>query len=966
MRSEQKTARALKSLLDCPVYSDPLRLALYSTDASIYQVRPCCVVLPRSTEDVVKVIEFAAENGIPVAARGSGSGLAGESLCSGIILDTTRYLNSLLEFDADAGTVRCQPGLILERLNAAVAPAGWKFGPDPASASRASIGGVIGNNSTGSHSIRYGYADAYIESLQVVLADGRVATLRPRPLTELNGPSGDTPDNCNLEKTVADLLLAHRDLIARYTPRSQRNRAGYALDKALDDAHLHLHRLIAGSEGTLAVVTEATLRLVRLPKRTGLLQLHFRSLDDMARAVPVLWSVRPATCELIDAILAGLARAAYPHHRDALPPEGVAASLLIEFDDDDGVEIEEKMRLAERLVPWSASVQRILDPAHQRAIWQARKDAVPLLFRRPDRKQPIPFIEDAAVPVEAFPEYMRGLQEILNNRHKLEVCYYAHAGHGEIHIRPFLDLHDPRQVEKMCRVAEEVYELVWSLGGTISGEHGEGLARVQFAKRQFGPLYDLMRQVKKIFDPAGILNPGKKITDDNDVMCKNLRFAHRALPERTRTRLIFRDDEFVREIEQCNGNGACRSFEPHLSMCPVFRVLQEEEASPRGHANLMRHYVTGLLDEQVLRSREFKRMVSLCANCKMCSHECPSLVNVPKLMVEARARCAALQGLSRTEWFLTRSEMLSAMGSIFAPVANLLNGLPPARWLMEKLTGIDRRRKLPCYHTGSFLLRRRLSRMFGSSASQPAEGFSPERPRVAYFLDLYANYNDHDLAKATIAVLEHNGVEVCIPPQTGCGMPTINYGDLELARKYLKYNIKHLSEAVREGYIIVCTEPTAALCLKEEYLWLDDSAEARLVAENTYEFGQFLLRLHEAGALKTDFKPLKMHLGYHAPCHLKALQIGTPSLELLRLIPHLRITPLNAGCCGIAGTFGFQKKNFDISMQAGQRLFEALADESIDCGVTECSTCNIQMQQGAGKQVLHPAKVLAMAYGIET
>ncbi len=975
-----KLANALRSRITGTVYDDPLHLALYSTDASIYQIRPQCVVLPRSFQDMQQTVAFAAENGIPIVARGAGSGLAGESLCRGIVMDTTTFYGQVGELDADLGLVTCQAGVVLERLNAGLASLGWQFGPDPASGTRASIGGIVANNSTGAHSIKYGYTEAHIESLKVILPDGEVATLRGVPVEQIDSLRGSSNRGAQLNVAIHDLLAPQQKAIADRWPKSERNRSGYNLHRAMEGGCVNLHRLISGSEGTLAVVGEATLRLVRRPKVKALMQLHFATIDDSARAAAAAFRMNPAACELMDAALADVARKAYPHYSKALPPPGVAASLLIECDGDTLDEVRDKLAAFPKAINWAVKHNEVLDPADQKMIWSARKAAVPLLFRVPGKKQPVPFIEDIAVPVDRFAEYIHGLQAILE-KHGTPVCYFAHAGHGECHTRPYLDLHEPAEVDKMVAIAEQTYEMIWGLGGTISGEHGEGLVRAAFIKRQYGPLYEVMREVKKIFDPAGILNPGKIINDDPDVMRKDLRFHNRARPERLKTQLIFRDDEFVSEIERCNGNGECRSHEPGGTMCPIFRAVGEEDASPRAHANMMRHYITGLLDEEVLASPAFKRAADFCVNCKMCRMECPSAVDVPKLMLEARAQYVARRGLTRTELTLSRAHLSCAVNSAFAPIANVLGRFGPFRLLLEKLTGVDRRRQLPSFDFGSFLKRYRKSAEnghgqqmhagsgSGAPAATPADAAVPAQgeplDRVSYFIDLFANYNDHSLARAAIGVLRHNGIDVNLPPQTDAGMPAIDYGDMTLARKAIAYNLEHLTPQVRAGRKIICSEPTAALCLKEEYLCLDDSPAAHQVAGATQELCSYLLDLHRRGHLRTDFHPMPMHFGYHAPCHVKVMEIGRPGAELVRLIPGTSVTIIDRGCCGTAGTYGFQKKNFDTSMKAGEPLFEALREPGIQYGLSECSTCRMQMEQGSGKGCYHPIKVLAMAYGLE-
>jgi anaerobic glycerol-3-phosphate dehydrogenase C subunit len=963
--SSEVIARHLRGKLDCPVLADPLTLALYSTDASIYQIRPACVVLPKSVEDVVACMKYAAEAGTPIAGRGGGSGLAGETLTRGIVLDFSRYLDRTIETDLDAGWVRCQPGLVLERLNAALAKIDRQFGPDPSSANRATIGGVIGNNATGAHSIKYGYTDAYIEELAVVLASGEVATFGPsgkhEPQSTQGGRIGkdrkglDEP-GARLAGAVGAIVEANQGLIQRHMPPVKRNRSGYALHKVIENGRLHLGRLIAGSEGTLALITEARLRFVERPAVRGLLQLNFSELEAMAWTVPEILTFRPSTCELMDGKLLEMARQAYAQYRKVLPG-GVAASLVVEHDGASFDEVREKIDRTRRAVRSAVAAEEVLDPADQRAIWAARKAAVPLLFRRPGPKQPVPFIEDAAVPPDRLAEFFSAMDDIFK-RHDVDVAIYGHAGDGEFHTRPYLDLHDPGDVTKMRSIAVETFRLAWSLGGTISGEHGVGLVRSEFLREQYGPLYDVMRQVKGLFDPQGILNPGKIIADERDLMTRHLRFAHRLRPDRLATPLlVWQDGSLVEEVERCNGNAECRSLETAGTMCPIFRATRDEVASPRAHANLLRHWITGQLDASFLYSGAFKHAVATCINCKTCHSQCPSGVNIPKLMLEARAQYVAGRGLTRTEWLLSHSQFMSALGAATAPLANRATGWRMFRTVLEWLSGIDCRRPMPRFASGSFVRKaQRILRGHRSSGEQIG--------RVAYFADLYANYHDHQLGWAVVEVLRHNNLEVVVPDQVSCQMPAMCYGNLESARVGAIRNLSKLAEAIRAGYTVVSSEPTATLCLREEYLDLTDSDDARLVAAHTQDVCEYLLGLHRKGHLKGDLYPLPMTVGYHTPCHLGALQIGRPGVELLRLIPELKVTIIEAGCCGLAGTYGFQRKNFDTSMAAGARLAEALRNDRFDAGTTECATCRMQMEFATGKPTWHPMVLLARAYGL--
>lgn len=949
--------RDLSGVLSGQVRIDPLSLALYSTDASIYQITPLCVVLPRDEQDIVKVVTYAAAEGISVIARGGGSGLAGESVGEGIILDMSRFMNRIHKIDLEANEAVVESGVILDELNRRLAPYGRQIGPDPSSGNRATVGGVIGNNATGAHSLKYGYISRHVRRVRAVSADGQLVELADHsPGANGGGLVGNWIDS------IYTLIHSNRELLERVRPRTERNRSGYDVFSILQEGRVHLGRLLAGSEGTLAIVSQAAIGLVARPKVKMLLQLNFATLDTMALALPEILRTEPAACELMDGKSLRLAREAYPEYADVLPDD-IDASLLVEYSGPDEAavlkQLQQARRMAEQL-PATArcqGVKEITSPKVQARMWAARKAAVPLLFRGKGPVQPIPVIEDAAVNPEQLGQYLRGLQEI-SVRMGLPMVYYGHAGSGELHIRPFLNLHRPEEVRKMRRLAEETFKLVWSLGGTISGEHGEGLVRVSFIRQQYGQeVYDLFRQVKNIFDPRGLLNPGKIINDDPDVMEKNLRFAQSAVRENRPRNLVYRDGEFLAEIENCNGNGLCRSSDPLISMCPIFRATGDEDASPRAKGNLMRHWLYGLLDENIMQTEEFKRVADLCVNCKMCALQCPSLVNVPKLMMEARAEYVRHKGLTRPQFVLTRSEWMSRFGSSLAPLANLFLSLGWFRKVLERASGLDHRRPMPAFDFGSNVKKLQRYLRWQAPLIKPID-------KVAYFVDLYAAYNDHELGKAVVDVLRHNQVEVIVPPQVGVGMPAISYGDLPYARRAMDYNIRHLAEAVRRGYKVICSEPTAALCLQQEYLDIAEGPEYHLVAENTWELTGFLADLAKQGRLNTSLTPQKMKLAYHKPCHYEALKIGDATLYLMRMIEGVEIETLPNSCCGIAGTFGFQKKNFDLSMQAGQPMLEPLRASTADFGLTECSTCKMQMELAAGKKVLHPVKILSQAYGL--
>lgn len=939
------------------VLADAYSRALYSTDASIYQIRPAMVVCPRDAADVQAAVRYAAETGMPIVARGAGSGLAGETLTTGIVMDFSRHMTAIGGVDADARTAEVEMGCVFKRLNDELAPRKLLFGPDPSSGNRATLGGILGNNATGAHSIRYGYAGDHVEWIDTVLADdtrarfhadGRVVGGEPSELRE------------RIVATVPGLLRDWAERIAAHWPATPRNRAGYRVKDILrDDGTVNWAQLLCGSEGTLAVFTRARITLNPAPPAKALVQANFGSMLAMARALPAIMATGCAACELMDGELLAMARQAHGGAHPRLPD--VPASLVIEHDGDamDAV----RAKLAETIAVLKTCPGLIGEPAEvverpeQAELWEVRKRAVPLLFRDRTRPQPVPFIEDVAVTVEGMADYVEQLERILAAE-QAPVAYYAHAGGGELHIRPFLNLHDEADRRKMVRIAEKTFELAWRCGGTVSGEHGCGLTRSGFLRRQYGPVYDLFIEIKNLFDPRGILNPGKIVTDRGveELMTTQLRFDHPALPQRMQDmHLNWADGELVGEVEACNGCGDCRGLEEKLGMCPIFRALNVEAASPRAKANLMRHFLSGQLHDGARGEAAFRAIADYCVNCKSCHLECPSAVNIPKLMLEAKAHYVAQHGMLWVENVLAHGEHMGLFGSRFGPVANATLKLPPVRWIMEKATGVDRRRPMPPFAFGTFARKaRRLAK-----ATSPSAG----APKVAYFVDLFANYHDHALGRAVMDVLLHNGIEVIVPPQKSAAMPPIDYGDLPAARKVIEFNLRHLNEAIDAGYTVVCSEPTAALCLREEWLDVHDTPAGRRVAEHTVELMSFLRDLHRAGRLKTDFRRVDLHVGYHRPCHLKALHAGFPGVELVRLVPGVKVDVIEKGCCGIAGTYGFQRRNYDTSLAAGRDMLTALRDGPAPYGMSECSTCKMQMDHVAGKYTFHPAKILAMAYG---
>ncbi len=968
----------LRGLISGDVRCDDLFCQLFSSDGSIYEIRPLGIVRPRSSGDVAACLHYAAEKKISVHARGAGSGMAGESLGPGLIVDFSKYLRRIIKIDAD--TVRVQPGIVHERLNAHLRPRGRIFGPDPANAAVTTVGSMIAIDASGSRWLKYGSVRRHVQSLQVVMADGQVMEFGREPIVA--GTSIDSnPRKRELINRLSAILAASTDIIRGQQPKSPLNRCGYNLANVVGENSIDLAAIMVGSEGTLGLITEATLATQTLPRHRGVILLLYESLDKAARSVPLILPWRPAACDLMDRRHLSLVRESEVRF-DLLIPGEAEAALLVEFEGDEAQEMRDQMRGLIDAVQQQARLafgsRQAFDQEETELFLNLPNRAMPLLYRLKGPSRPLPVVEDVSVPTEVLPDFLVRTQNVLKRR-QVTASLLCHAGHGQLHIQPFLDLDDPNDVQRMRLMAEELYEEVFSVGGTIGGEHAYGLSRTQFLRRQAGPLYEVLRQVKQIFDPENVLNPGKIVSDDADLMTRNLRPPLRPprpegdLPAETPESPPLRDlvelqvnwdpQRVADATAPCNRCGECRSQSPQVRMCPIFRFLPAEEASPRAKANLVRGILNGSVDLDRLPTDGFKEIADLCVHCHSCRLECPAGVDIPKLMMEVKAAYLRTNGMRFADWIMTRLDLVASIGRLFAPLANWSLGNRQMRWLIEKTLGIAQGRKLPRIASRPFLRRAARCRLTRQNRRRPGAPGAPHR--VLYFVDTFANLHDPQLGEALVAVLKHNGIGVYVPAdQWSSGIASIACGALDQARRIAKHNIALLAEAVRQGYHIIATEPAAALCLTHEYLHLIDDEDSRLVAAHTSEAGSYLWKMHLTGKLQLDFKPVHACLAYHTPCHLRALNVGTPGENLLGLIPGLRLHHIEQGCSGMAGTFGLLHRNYRSSLRAGWGLISSLRNPAIQAGTTECSSCRMQMEQGTTKRTIHPMKLLALAYGL--
>jgi FAD/FMN-containing dehydrogenase/Fe-S oxidoreductase len=1005
----------LRGIVLGDLYFEPLDRMSYAHDASLYEIDPLGVIVPRNEDDVVSVVRYAAENGIPLHVRGAGTDTGGGSLGPGLIVDVSRHLRKIIAIGPDHVVV--EPGVVLDVLNAQLAPLGRRLEPIPSDSDVTTVGGMIGVDAAGPRSMRYGSIGDQVDRLRVVFAQGEVADLGFEPWPEFEAEPSDFKDL--IVRKLQTLFKRSRARFERLAPAVTRNRAGYGLLRSASERGIQLGRLMAGSEGTLAIVLQAALRTVPLPVSQGVVLLPFVGLADAAAFVTELAhpAMEASSCDLFDRRSVSLVRDADPFCH-AWIDEGAETILTVEFEGDDLDVVAAKVRLvAERAKRTRALVSEPFStfkrPECDRLLG-LRRLLEPLLMRFRGPARPISFIDDVAVPPDRLAPVLQRLQSLLRQQN-ITWTFDAYAGEGRLRIRPFLDLSDPGDRDRLEPLASSVYSIVIEAGGTISSASGCGLVRTQFLRKQYGELVQVFREIKDAFDPEDQLNPGKVIGDDPHLMLRDLKrwpppdapaiidppssqvtaFGHAsrelsagngAVQPETERRpaaavpweassseatagspletaaiepaLRWPGLSLVETASACQGCGSCRSLEPTARMCPSFRSLRREAATPRSQANLVRMLATGQIDPRLWGDDEFKEHADLCIHCKMCRTECPRGVDVSSLMLEAKAAYVEKHGLPPGDWIFSRIELWAELSSRFPIVATALLARPRARWLLERLLGTSRHRLLPRMRRTPFT--RRAARLGLSKPRPQLPG-----PRVVYFVDIFANYYDQELAESVVAVLHHAEVNVYVPQrQRNSGLAALIAGDVNHARDQALANLRVLANAVRDGYTVVCSEPTAALMLREEYVKLTEDLDAELVAANTMDVGQYLLGLDARGQLPRPRAPLHARVGYHQPCHLRALNVGSPGLDLLRNVLELEVEFINRGCSGMGGTFGLQSDRYWASRRAGRGLIKRLRDADIDIGATECGACRIQMEQGVAKRTLHPIKLLSLGYGL--
>ena len=1012
-----KTARAdtsplaaqLSRELEGEVLFDAFSRGRYSTDASVYQIQPIGVVVPRTRQDVLATIQIAAEHGVPLLPRGAGTSQCGQTVGEALVVDASKFLREVRTFRPSERTVSVDPGIVLDELNRFLKPHGLFFPIDVSTSSRATIGGMAGNNSVGARSLHYGHMVDNVIGIQAVLADGALLDCRPqgtvrpdrsngngptRPgrhsdngAEQLGGRSGNGSGNGRLgvlTDRMRQLYERNADEIDRRFPKVARNVAGYNIDR-LGGANLNLAELLVGSEGTLAWFQELELALQPIPEHKVLGICHFPTFHAAMESVKHIIRLDPAATELIDRTVLELA-ADIPAFSSTLRTfirGSPVAVLLVEFAGDD---LDEQLRNLDRLeelmgdLGLPGGVLRAESAKLQARVWSLRKAALNIVMSMKGDGKPISFVEDCAVPLENLADYTQRLTDVFS-RHGTTGTWYAHAGAGCLHVRPILNLKADSDVANWRSIASAAHELVREYKGTHSGEHGDGLVRSEFLEPILGTqIVSAFREVKDSFDPDGRFNPGKIIDpplmDDRSL----LRFSDRYQPLKHKEALDWSAwGGLYRATEMCNNNGACRKARGGV-MCPSFRVTQNEKHVTRGRANSLRLALTGQLPADALTSRELYETMDLCVGCKACKRECPTGVDVYRMKIEFLSAYRERRGLGLRDRIIAFLPRYAPWAARFAPLANAATGSRLLSGLRESLVGITARRTLPAWRRDTFR---------GAGGNSTKDGATAERRSVAataangatgdgaaadaevlLLADTFTTYFERETAVAAVNVLTAAGYRVATPlPADGgrplcCGRTFLNAGLVEEARAEARRVIDTLRPYVERGVPIVGLEPSCLLTLRDEFAAMLPGEETAHLAERAMLFEEFLAAENDAGRLNLPLNALaQKRLLLHGHCHQKAFDQVSSVEIVLRLIPGAEVELIESGCCGMAGSFGYEAEHYETSMKMAELdlLPQVRNADGNTLIVADGTSCRTQISHGTGRDAMHVARVLELA-----
>ncbi|MFQ5786045.1 MAG: FAD-binding and (Fe-S)-binding domain-containing protein [Alphaproteobacteria bacterium] len=949
-------AARLARALEGEVLFDAFSRGRYSTDASIYQIEPLGVVVAKSAADIAAAVEIAREAGVPVLPRGAGTSQCGQTVGEALVVDTSKHLDRVLDFDAEARTVTVEPGVVLDRLNRWLEPHGLQFPVDVSPANRATIGGMAGNNSCGARSIRYGKMVDNVRAIDAVLADGSALRFADVP-GDLHGFAADARYRDLVERMRA---LARREggEIAGRFPRLLRRVGGYNID-TIDPGGHNMAHLLVGSEGTLGFFTRITLDLQPIPPHRVLGVCHFPDFRRAMEAVKAIVELDPSAVELVDPTMVRLARD-IPRFRaavDAFVRGEPGALLLVEFA---GEEAGAQRRRLEKLVALigehglPGAVVALVDADSQRAIWEVRKAGLNILMSMKGDGKPVSFIEDCAVSLEDLPDYTERLNEIFRT-HGVHGTWYAHASVGTLHVRPVLNMKDGSDVAKMRAIAEQAFGMVRAYKGSHSGEHGDGILRSEFHEAMFGSrIVRAFEEVKQSFDPEGLFNPGKIVhplrMDDRALF----RFKPGYAPHPPAAALDWSAwGGFAGAVEMCNNNGACRKWDAGV-MCPSYRATRDERHLTRGRANSLRLALSGQLGPDAFTSDEMYQTMALCVGCKGCRRECPTGVDMARMKIEFLHHYRRRHGLPLRDRLIAYLPRYAPWAARFSGLANLRDRVPGLALLSERLLGLSARRALPRWRRDAF---------------RPPREAAGEGPEAVLFADTFNTWFEPENVRAALAVLGRAGYRVHVARGPDgerplcCGRTFLAAGLVDEARAEARRTLDALRPFVARGVPVIGLEPSCLGSFRDEFAALLPG-ETGALADGALLFEEFLAREAAAGRLALRLAPVAAKRALvHGHCHQKALDMFAATARVLAMVPGLAVETVAAGCCGMAGAFGYEAEHFDVSMAMAEiALLPTVRDA--DPGtlvVADGVSCRHQIRDGTGREALHAARVLESA-----
>ena len=958
----------LKSQLEGDLFTDNVQRVLYSTDASQYKEMPLAVTRPKTKGDIKKIIAFARENGTSIIPRGGGTSLAGQVVGPGIVVDISKYMNKILEFNKEENYVIVEPGVVLAELNLALAKHGLQFGPETSTANRCVIGGMLGNNSCGLHSLVYGSVREHILEVDVILSDGSETTFKPLSKKEFQQKLNGNPNP--LEKQIyqnINTILSseenQKEIREKFPdPRLTRRNMGYAIDALLNSElfskggePFNLCKLLAGSEGTLAFSHRIKLNLIPLPpKHKGLFCAHFETLEEALRGNLIALTHQPNAIELMDDTVMQAAKENIEQRKNRFFVKGdPAAMLMIEFAFETEEELKNKAAELEkdfRAAGLGYHFPLVTGAENIKRVWALRTAGLGLLANIPGDRKGVPGIEDTAVHPEYLPEYVADIKKVLAKL-GLSSVFYAHIATGEIHFRPLINFKDPADVELFNQLMDEVATLVKKYRGSMSGEHGDGRARGKFIPFMLGEKnYQLVRQVKKAWDPDNIFNPGKIV--NTPPITENLRvIPGKATPEFNTFFDFSNHAGYFRSIEKCNGTGDCRKSEViGGSMCPTFMATRDEDKSTRGRANILREFLYANEKEKTFDQQEIYDILDLCISCKACKSECPSNVDMAKLKAEFMQHYYDIHSVPLRSKLIAYLPRLYRLAVVFRSLSNFMTSTS----IFKKAIDFAPERSIPK------LSRITLNHWINNGIPAPEES----KGKVYLFNDEFTNYNESDIGIKTILLLTKLGYEVKIPMHRESGRTFLSKGLVRTSQKIATENINLLKNIISEETPLIGIEPSAILAFRDEYPELVGKhlqADAKKLAQHSLLFEEFFVAEIQKGNISPgDFTSEEREILLHGHCQQKAVASTEPTKTMLSFPQHYSVNEIPSGCCGMAGSFGYEKEHYDLSMKIGEMvLFPAVreAKESIIISAPGTS-CRHQIKDGTGKKAKHPVEVM--------